>query len=146
MRANIIGKAIIEGLIQTVGLIIIIACITASFTASAILESLLVICIFLALVTAVVYLTYLFKINKTKEIICFSFISSLSFFLSLVVLLLIHFYFPFPVYSLRELNNADGLTLILYSGIFYVCSLVLKSCIFIILIIKNTYKKKIEDR
>ena len=102
----------------------------------------IVIGLFGAFISSILYILLAWRIKNNTEIICYSLVSFISFAVFMVVHIAIRVSIP-PVFGiLRENDNADGIFLLFIIGTFAAASLFLKLCAFIVFIVRNIYKKK----
>ena len=142
MKYSFVRKSVADGFSHFFFLYCSLMFITSKLTLDFSMTKNLLICIFFAVLRIMIYLFFLKKEKDCKIKFWFSFCGTCVSALCILVYFVLLLTFPtFPVnFFVRELNNADGFTILISISI-YVCSaLILKILFFIIDFIKNNYR------
>ena len=134
-------KAMLDGFMQELILFLLTNFNLSKYTSNFTLKNILVLTVLCSVLSSVIYSIFIKKVNSIKKKISFSIISQLSFVVFALIILALRVTVSLNILPLREINNADGL-LILLSTVFYIfISFIFKLFILIILCIKQRKKE-----
>ena len=131
-------KAILDGTIQGLILFCLLLLDLSKYTLNWSIKQYLTVALCGAIFSSCVYFFLIFKESNLKGGIFFFIISVVSF--AIVMLILLILYLNVNFFSLRELNNADGILLLLNIGCFILSSFILRIGIFATWIINKKLK------
>lgn len=133
-----------DGMFQGIFLGILSKLSVSSYITSS-LVGFFVIDLVFAIVFAIVFYSILHKQTSNKSIILSSAISFSCFLLTVITLFVIQIFYPLEIFMPREVNNADGITLLFAIGAFIGLTMLLRLLVFGIVLIKNIVKKHNEQ-
>ena len=92
-----------------------------------------------SVILTVTYIVFLSNVHGKKQLIAFSGLSLLYFFLFGIILFLLHF-MPVPIhlFPMREVNNADGLYIMLIWGTFIISLIPLRLITLIVFLLRKS--------
>lgn len=136
MKYSNLRRSVMDGCFCFFFFIILFAIITSDFAYSFSLIHNLLISVLFAVLRILVYLFFLKKETNYKKNFWFSIGSTGIFVLCLLVCFALQLTFPVKLF-MRELNNADGISIIVNMTSYILSALILKIFGFVILLIKN---------
>ena len=142
MKKNIMLKSAFDGIIQTFGLMFLSVFVTSELAKNVSLKQLLHISSLGAALLSNYYLLVLLREVSNKTIIWFSLGSICSLSLCIAILFAVQLTCPIDIFSMRKLNDADGIVILFTTGCFVLSSALLRLCVFIALLIKNMYQSR----
>lgn len=140
MRKNFIIKAALDGLIQSLILFFSGIFLFSIYASNLSLQGYLLIGLLGAIFSTIVYIAHILKESNIKVIAFTSLTSKLFFFLFMAIMLGMHLIFRFNFLPLREINDADGILFLFTSGCFILASIIIRTCIFVVLIVMHKSK------
>ena len=131
-------KALLKGILAGyIGSLSLICSVTFLFFPFGRNISPIIIGLFGAFISSVLYILLAWSVRKNTEMVCYSLVGCISFAVFMVIQSAIRISIP-PVFGiLRESDNADGIFLLFIIGTFAVVSILLDLCAFIVLIVRN---------
>lgn len=141
MNRSCFLKSILYGFIQAFSLKLVSDFVVSVYAVDL---SFIVLCWFgplLAILSCIVYFTFIAKVQSTKTIIYFS-ISEyiISIFLCLLSIV-IEIKYKINFFPMTKVSNGHGIIILFIIILFVIISIILKSCIIIVLFIKNKKTK-----
>jgi hypothetical protein len=95
-----------------------------------------------AILSSSIYIVLALQETENKNFVCFTLIGIPMFALFTVLLLAIRITFKFDFLPSPEVNNANGIIILFTQGCYIITSFILRTCCFVILIIKNIRKAR----
>lgn len=142
MKKKNLIKALLDGLVQSVSLICLLDLFLSVYTSNFSLIQYTLYTIISAIICSIVYFILVLKEVNNKIIIGISLGSVLSFVVLSGIFLVSRLAFTASLFPLREINNADGILVLLTSVCFLIYVAVLKLSIFIFFLVKNNNKTR----
>ena len=144
MTKKILTKAFFDGLTQFFILFCLGDFVFSVFSENWSLEHFILLALLGAILSAFMCVIFTHKILSNSAIVCFSLTSILCFLLCVASMLAIRILFKVQsvqIFPMRDINDADGILFLFSTGYMILFSIILKVCIFIILIIRNAFHK-----
>ena len=142
MKRICLLKSVLDGIIQFIFLIGLSTFTTSEYTQFYSLKHFMLISILGAILLTVVYLVFMIKETNNRMIVWFSLSSFCSFCLCITILFVARLTFTIDNFYMRQINNADGILIIFTLACFFLTLVVLRLCVFVMLIIKNNILHK----
>lgn len=135
-------KALLKGILAGyVGSLSLICSVTFLFLPFGRNISPIIIGLFGAFISSILYILLAWSVRKNTEMVCYSLVGCISFAVFMVIQIAIRISTP-PIFGiLRESDNADGIFLLFIIGTFAVISIFLNLCAFIVLIVRNNTER-----
>lgn len=141
MSRNLVTSAL-DGIVQAVGMIAICVLIIFDPMLFFSVEQYLIASVVIAAISAGLYFLALFEEKNCKRIIWFTLGSISCFIICIALFFVTQLTLPIYVFPMHELNNGDGILILLSVGIYIMCSVALRLCILVGLLIRNWYQDK----
>lgn len=145
MNKKIYWKATIDGLFGSLILQFLNTFCISVFSTGYSFEQFFLVTIFGALLSTSIYCIFLLKEYENKKVRYFTALGFLFFIIGRVIFLFLDLTVKWEILPLRETNSADGLLIIFMAVCFILTSILLRACVFILLMIRNKRRNQSED-
>lgn len=142
MNKKMILKAILDGFVESLTLICLGLFLVSTYALNLTLNHGLWLGFLGAVICVVVFALLIRKETSNKVIILYFLINIFSFILCYAIMMSIRMVSEFEIFSLRDVNNGDGILLLFVNGCFVLSSLVLRVCVLVVLAIKNKVRSR----
>lgn len=142
MKNSIFLKSVISGMSQGIIFYVLNEFFISICAQELLLNCQLMICGVGAIALALIYFLFICMESDNKKIIKFALLDTLWSIFSLIVVFVIYQMFSFHLFPIRQINEADGILLLVTNIVSILLPLILKSIIFLIVITKNICKKR----
>ena len=137
MKKALFVRAALDGVVQSIVFAFYGAFLISVYATGISLGYRMLIGVVAAIGSAGICVLLMQKAISKKEIVAFAVGSTLCFILGVAIALAIRLTFSLELLPLRVTNNADGLVLLFGIGCFIAASLVLRACIFAVLLVSK---------
>lgn len=139
MNKKLVFYAVLDGFIGSLILIVLGAFLVSTYAALLSLKHCFLLGFFAAILYTVLFIVPTRKETNNKAILCYLLISIFSFVLCYIIMIACRAISGFTLLPMREVNNADGISILFVSACFILSSFVLKVFALIVPIIKKRY-------
>lgn len=140
LNKKYIIEALFEGSLHSVILTCVVLFVARTCSLSITLSQYIIFALLTAGISVIVYLLLVYK-KDNKVIMLFSIISSCSFVISTALAMALFITIPIDFWA-GDVNNANGILLLLVVSLFVFTSTIFKVFIIVICVIKNIFKSK----